>query len=458
MKSNPVTAQPSSAAATDLAQILDGPVYQAYAYSYPHKTAYRPFEERVALAPLWQQEKLDALFLYVHIPFCSMRCGFCNLFTLVKPEKTLPDLYLDALERQIKALTPVIEQAQFARYAIGGGTPTFLTELQLARLFDLTDFAGIQANTPIGIETSPETITAGKIQLLTERNVSRISMGIQSFTDLEVKNLARKQNKQEVFKAIETIRQYSQADLNLDLIYGIAGQTVSSWLHSLEQALQFNPEELYLYPLYVREATGLGKVKQQARFTPDLADTDMLALYRTGRDFLLAHGYQQVSMRMFRRAELTELDLPHYSCQEDGMLGLGAGARSYTQTLHYSSEYAVGRHGVKDIIGHFTQQTEADFSHAHYGIKLTLDERKRRFVMQSLLIADGLNLREYEQRFKRSALVDFPALTTLINAGLVQQAGALLLLTVAGFERADSIGPWFASQQVKQAMSEYQLQ
>ena len=137
-----------------LQTLLSIPVYQAYSYSYPHKTAYRPLAQSEDLLALWQQQKLESLFLYVHIPFCSMRCGFCNLFTLIKPDKTLPDLYLDALERQINALMPVIEQANFARYAIGGGTPTFLTTTQLNRLFDLTDFAGIASNTPIGIECS----------------------------------------------------------------------------------------------------------------------------------------------------------------------------------------------------------------------------------------------------------------------------------------------------------------
>lgn len=441
-----------------LEQILNGPVYQAYAYSYPHKTSYRPFENKVDLANLWQQEKADALFLYVHIPFCSMRCGFCNLFTLVKPELSLPDLYLDALEKQINALEAVIEPAKFARFAIGGGTPTFLTERQLERLFDLSNFKGMQANTPIGIECSPETISASKVRLLQERSVNRISMGIQSFTDLEVKNLARKQSEKDVHQAINTIRQHSTADLNLDLIYGIAGQTVASWLHSLQQALQFNPEELYLYPLYVRQATGLGKIKQKQQFSADLADADMLDLYRAGRDYLQSNGYRQVSMRMFRRSDLNDADMPSYSCQQDGMLGLGAGARSYTQTVHYSSEYAVGRHGVKDIIAHYNQQSSAEFKQAHYGVYLQLDEQKRRFVMQSLLISDGLDLDAYQIRFFTKAIADFPEIKLLITGGLAQQFEQHVVLTAAGFERADSIGPWFGSNSIKQAMLEYDLQ
>ncbi len=439
-----------------LTQLLNGPVYQAYTYSYPHKTAYRPLKEKVCLEQLWQKEKLDALFLYVHIPFCTMRCGFCNLFTLAKPDNHITDQYLDALERQINALQPIISQAQFARYAIGGGTPTFLDEAQLERLFSLTRFDGFRDNTPICIESSPETISPAKVQLLQRHNVSRISMGIQSFTDTEVKNLARKQNSTQVTQAIETIRQYSDADLNLDLIYGIEGQTVSSWLHSIAHALKYAPEELYLYPLYVRQATGLGKIKQR-NSTMGQSDTDMLALFQAGRDYLLANGYKQISMRMFRRSDINDNDVPYYSCQQDGMLGLGAGARSYTNQLHYSSEYAVGRHGVKAIIEHYCQQTEQDFRFAHYGIELNEEEKKRRFVMQSLLIADGLTITDYEAQFNSDCLSDFPQLQLLLSEGLMMQQNQLLQLTAQGFERADSIGPWFASKQVKQAMSEYQI-
>nr|WP_202819691.1 STM4012 family radical SAM protein [Thaumasiovibrio occultus] len=437
--------------------MLSGPAYQAYAYSYPHKTAYRPLDEKVSLTALWEQEKRDALFLYVHVPFCRMRCGFCNLFTLVKPDASLPDRYLDALERQITALRSVVDSATFARFAIGGGTPTFLDERQLERLFTLTDFAGIGAQTPIGIECSPETITAEKVKLLAVRGVSRISMGVQSFTELEVKNLARPQSNQGVLTAIDTIRQHSAAVLNLDLIYGIAGQTVASWLDSLKQALTYAPEELYLYPLYVRDATGLGKIKQKAKAVTDLGDVDRVILYRAGRDYLLSQGYEQVSLRMFRRCDVNTPDMPLYSCQQDGMLGLGAGARSYTQSLHYSSEYAVGRHGVKAIIEHYNEQTHNDFSYAHYGIALNANEQQRRFVIQSLLIADGLSLLGYQQRFGHDCFTAFPELSLLLENQLAFIQSGQMLLTAEGFERADSIGPWFTSSTVRAAMRDYEL-
>lgn len=436
--------------------LLNKEIYQAYSYSYPHKTAYRPFDTPIKIEDIWQAENQASLFLYVHIPFCEMRCGFCNLFTLVRPSSNMPDLYLDALERQINAIKPAISTAEFSRYAIGGGTPTYLTTAQLERLFNITDI-GLKSKTPIAIEVSPETITADKVSLLESRRISRISMGVQSYTESETQILARRQDNSQIHKAIDIIRQHSKADLNLDLIYGIAGQTPASWLYSLKQAVAASPEELYLYPLYVRDKTGLGKIQAHNHIATDLPEMDYLHLYRIGRDFLLAEGYQQISMRMFRKASLMDQDIPVYSCQEDGMLGLGAGARSYSQALHYSSEYAVGRHKIKDIIGHYIEQPEAYFTHAHYGIALSIEEQKRRFVIQSLLTTDGLDCNAYKKRFGTDCKYEFGQLNLLIQNALAQESNQCIRLSASGLERADSIGPWLASNTITERMQEYQL-
>src|SRR5690606_29815681 len=156
-----------------------------------------------------------------------------------------------------------------------------------------------------------------------------ISIGIQSFFEEEVRAAGRVQKTDDVHLALERIRSVGFQTLNLDLIYGLPGQTVSTWLESLQMALAYHPEELYLYPLYVRPLTGMDKLDKNW-------DDVRLQCYRTGRDFLLENDYRQVSMRMFR-ANNTPENNTVYRCQEDGMLGLGCGARSYTREYHYSS-------------------------------------------------------------------------------------------------------------------------
>ncbi|MFD6620114.1 radical SAM protein, partial [Streptomyces albidoflavus] len=156
--------------------------YQSYVYAYPHKTAYRPLPERPALRDLWRDEPKGALSLYLHIPFCEVRCGFCNLFTRIGAPDELTGRYLDALERQAVAVREALgdgPEVRFANAAFGGGTPTFLDAGELARLCDIAELrTGADLRTvPLSVETSPTTATADRLAVLAERGTNRLSIG-----------------------------------------------------------------------------------------------------------------------------------------------------------------------------------------------------------------------------------------------------------------------------------------
>jgi oxygen-independent coproporphyrinogen-3 oxidase len=172
---------------------------------------------------------------------------------------------------------------------------------------------------------------------------------------------------------------------------------------------------------------------------------------------LLEAGYTQVSMRMFRAAYAPTADGPAYCCQEDGMVGLGCGARSYTHALHYSSEYAVGSQGVRAILADYVARPDTDFAVAAYGHRLAPDDQRRRYVIQSLGQAEGLSFAEYWARFGGDALADLPQLAELPALGLAAQTADRLALTPAGMERADAIGPWLYSDRVQALMEAYEL-
>jgi oxygen-independent coproporphyrinogen III oxidase len=437
---------------TSIARVLEQTPYQAYVYAYPHKTAYRMLDCPVPLSESWAEERCDALFLYMHIPFCEMRCGFCNLFTTVNPKGDLESLYLDTLERQARRVRAALGTARFVRFAIGGGTPTYLKPVDLHRLFDIAEniFGANSHAIPVSVETSPKTADAARLGVLRERGVDRISIGVQSFFEQEAAAAGRPQTTAAVEAALEQIRALGFPTLNIDLIYGIGGQTVESWLESLRAALRYQPEELYLYPLYVRPLTGLGR---QGRLWDDIR----LACYRAGRDFLLSQGYQQVSMRMFRAPHAPALDGPVYCCQEDGMVGLGCGARSYTRRLHYSSEYAVGVSGVRAILQDYIARDDSSFESAHYGYILTEEDMRCRYVIQSLLQAEGLDRAAYHTRFASEALADQPQLYELVEHGLATLTHERLLLAESGMERSDAIGPWLYTERVQTLMEAYEL-
>jgi oxygen-independent coproporphyrinogen III oxidase len=421
--------------------LLEGSPYVGYAYAYPHKAAYRRLDPPVPLREAWRSEDRGAVFLYLHVPFCEMRCGFCNLFTTANPVEGMPAQYLRALEREADAAREAIGRLRVARMAIGGGTPTFLDPAELHRLFDLAAaFDADPRRVPTSVETSPQTALPERLAVLRERGVRRISIGVQSFDEEEVRAAGRPQRTADVHRALERIRDAGFPLLNVDLIYGLPGQTVESWLRSVRQVLTYRPEELYLYPLYVRPLTGLGRTGARTW------DQQRLDSYRTARDLLRCSGYRQVSMRMFRLAGCAEApDAPEYCCQSDGMLGLGCGARSYTAALHYSTEYAVGRQGVGEILFDYVARSGKEFSHARWGFRLNQEERRRRYVLKSLLQAEGLSLGAYERHFGSGAVEDLPQLLDLLGEGLAQRRGDRLCLTESGLERSDAIGPWLYS-------------
>lgn len=448
---NTVRGYGTGARPSSVARLLEGSPFVGYGYAYPHKTAYRALPAR-PLADVWADEDRRALFLYVHVPFCAVRCGFCNLFTQKHPPDALPDRWLATLDRQIAAVRAALPDARFARWALGGGTPTLLSVDALARLLArLREAFGIDLSaTPSSVETSPETCTDARLAVLESVGARRISIGIQSFQTPRLRALGRPQAAALGEAALDRIRAHQFAALNIDLIYGIDGQTPADFVADIERALTWAPEELYLYPLYQRPLTGLGK---RARCWDD----QRLACLRAGTRALLEAGYERVSMRMFRRPGPSG-DGPTYCCQADGMIGLGVGARSYTRGVHYSDDWAVGAAGIRDIVSAWVERTDAALGQVRHGIILDGDEQRRRWLIQSLLQREGLDRARYRARFGTTVDDDFGSeLTDLAAHGLLRLDAPTVTPTELGLDWADAIAPWLYSDAVRAASRDFDL-
>ncbi|MCP4154734.1 MAG: coproporphyrinogen III oxidase family protein, partial [bacterium] len=221
--------------------------------------------------------------------------------------------------------------------------------------------------------------------------------------------LHRVEQEGETYHALERIVKTGFPFLNIDLIYGIPGQSVKSWMFSLEKTLSYSPAEIYLYPLYIRPLTALKKKQEPMEKRPGEADI-RIELYKTGRDFLKNRGYRQLSMRHFVSPHYPEQNKTEYSCQEDGMVGMGCGARSYTGGMHYSSYYAVSRNGISQILNDYISAPTETFAYAYNGIILNEEDKKRRLIIKTLLLAEGLDLVHYRKRFSTEAQDEFEEL------------------------------------------------
>lgn len=423
--------------------------YVQYMYSYPHKTAYRP------LKGVYLKDYASVLTgkghgLYLHIPFCQSKCGYCNLFSVTGLGQEAADRYLTAVERQSSQYQEILTSVgtEFSELVIGGGTPLYLTAQQLERMFHIvTCYFRFSENRSLVVETAPNQTTREKLELLKQAGVSRISMGIQSFSDKELSVLGRQHNAEKAREAFALIKTYNFPCVNVDFIYGIPGQTAASLLESLKEALQFEPEEIFLYPLYVKH--GARMEREGVVLEPETA----FAQYQAASSFLRGNGYRQDSMRRFVRQKTPRT---FSECGFGTSIGLGCGGRSYLGKLHFCSPYAITR---SDCLARLKDyENTADFMEITHGIILSEEEVKRRYVIRHLLIRPGLELKRYQELFGEDVFEAFSLLRAWIEQGYaVLEENGFLSLTEAGLGVSDYLGPQLISPAVDQAMHEWEV-
>lgn len=414
--------------------------YVGYMYSYPHKTAYRTLTPPVSLSPYLERLEGREASLYFHIPFCAHKCGYCNLFSQQCCDAERISLYLHTMRRQAEQLSVAAQGLKFTSFAVGGGTPLILDEGQLEELFCLAELFGVHPSRVFtSVETSPEYTQKSVLRQLRARGVERLSMGVQSFNETELKKLKRRPGLGTVVGALENIVEAGFPQFNLDLIYGIEGQTVESFMRSLNTALTYRPNELFIYPLYVRPGTRI-----DVRSTDDIG----YAIYKSARELLVGQGFVQTSMRRFVRRETTETE---FSCGDEVMLSCGAGGRSYLGNLHYATPYAVRQQAIADEIDHYIRTT--DFMTAANGFLLSTEEMQIRFIIKNLMYHRGVDLAEYEKRFGEKP--DRNLFREFTDRGWIEETGRIVRLTEEGMAYSDYIGQAFISPVVRKLMSEY---
>ena len=409
-------------------------------YSYPHKTAYRTLTPPVSLSPYLERLEGREASLYFHVPFCAHKCGYCNLFSQQCCDAERISLYLHTMRRQAEQLSVAAQGLKFTSFAVGGGTPLILDEGQLEELFCLAELFGVHPSRVFtSVETSPEYTQKSVLRQLRARGVERLSMGVQSFNETELKKLKRRPGLGTVVGALENIVEAGFPQFNLDLIYGIEGQTVESFMRSLNTALTYRPNELFIYPLYVRPGTRI-----DVRSTDDIG----YAIYKSARELLVGQGFVQTSMRRFVRRETTETE---FSCGDEVMLSCGAGGRSYLGNLHYATPYAVRQQAIADEIDHYIRTT--DFMTAANGFLLSTEEMQIRFIIKNLMYHRGVDLAEYEKRFGEKP--DRNLFREFTDRGWIEETGRIVRLTEEGMAYSDYIGQAFISPVVRKLMSEY---
>jgi putative oxygen-independent coproporphyrinogen III oxidase len=265
--------------------------------------------------------------LYVHVPFCLTRCGYCD-FNAYAGLDHLASRYLAALLREAELAAPAWAEEEVVSVFLGGGTPTTLEVADLkALLARLRDRFSVSADAEVTTEANPDTVDRAKLAGLLEAGYTRLSMGAQSFDRKVLASLERLHDPDSVRRAIRGARSAGYGNVNLDLIYGADGETLESWGETLLETIDLEPEHVSAYALTCEPSTPLGRKVQHGVVPspdPDLqADMFELACSRLGEA-----GYHHY--------EVSNWTKPGFGCvhnlgywERRPYFGMGAGAHSY---------------------------------------------------------------------------------------------------------------------------------
>ena len=425
--------------------------------TYPHQTSYRTFSNPCNLNDLWRHEDTNHLFLNLHIPFRTQRCGFCNDFSKIGKISEFVDPYLEQMESQANVVNQILRKSNprpfhIDHIAISGGSPNLLSVDQLDRTLNIVEevFQTPLKFSDLSIELYPS-CTEEILETLLERFTMRLSIGVQSFLSKDLKRLYTNTPPEQIHENLGMISSMGFPQVNIDLIYGIADQSETDFLKSIDNAIRYEPDEYHLYPLYTLHKTDLEE--NYKRF-----GDNRLKLYQAGRNRLLEAGFFQDSMRRFVKKRTqrtnTSVDIQKYGENINGMIGLGCGSRSLTKNVHYSETHAITQTEIHQILQSYIDKSPADFAYAHYGIALTEEDKRRRFILKSLLMIKGLDTDSYRREFHEEPLKEIPEILGLLENDLAHKNGSFIVLTDKGISFSDIIGPWLHSHKVIELMEE----
>jgi putative oxygen-independent coproporphyrinogen III oxidase len=270
--------------------------------------------------------------LYIHIPFCKTKCPYCDFYSVT--DATLISEYLAALDAEARLYRDRFPA--FDSLFLGGGTPSLLTSAPLAALTTiLRRTFSFAPDTEFTLEANPDDITVDKLALFRDLGLNRLSLGVQSFNEAELRFLQRRHTAKQTEQALSLIRAAGFTNLGLDLMYGLPGQTLEGWTETLEQALSFAPEHLSCYQLTLAPETPMGRSLAEGQLTP-LDEETQREFFLLTANFLTARGYLHYEVANFARQGPQAGSLYHYVCRHNlkywtrtPYLGLGPGAHSF---------------------------------------------------------------------------------------------------------------------------------
>jgi oxygen-independent coproporphyrinogen III oxidase len=372
------------------------------------------------------------LGIYIQVPFCQTKCTYCNFHTgVVSPARFAA--YVSAVETHIReylerfaaagaTLPRSLAAATVDTVYFGGGTPSLLDPAHLSAILETIRGTFSTAFSEVTLEADPETVDQPKAEAWAAAGISRISLGVQSFSDVELKAAGRMHRRRDVYRAVPILRAAGVASISFDLIAGLPYQTLEAWRNSLDELIELGPEHVSIYLLEVDEESRLGSellrggTKYSASAVP--SDEQMADFYDLARAQLSRAGYQQYEISNFAKPGFASQHNRKYWRREP-YLGFGAGAHSFSGAQRWANAHDAAKYVQAVASGKIPLEQLEDISAGQ-----ALEEE----LFLGLRQLEGIDLARLERAYGTSLESRF---TRLDQAGLVERYGSVVRLVPA---------------------------
>lgn len=369
------------------------------------------------------------LSLYIHFPWCVQKCPYCDFNSHKQPTIIPEDRYIEALLRDLELALPSIWGRRLHTIFLGGGTPSLLSAEGLDKLLKgLRQRLPMRPNMEITLEANPGTFEQDKFSGFYQAGINRLSIGIQSFSDTHLEHLQRIHSADEALRAVTIAKQAGFSNFNLDLMFGLSGQSIAEALDDLQQAMDSKPPHLSWYQLTIEPNTLFYSQP------PLLPDHDLLAdMSDQGRVLLADNGYQQYEVSAYAQKGRQSQHNKNY-WQFGDYLGIGAGAHSkITQQQEITRSMR---------LKHPEQYMEACLSVTPERVIATeiileKDTIPFEFMLNALRLREGFYLPLYEERTFLSVDTLKSGLAAALSKGLIIKNKEHVMLTTRGWHFLD---------------------
>ena len=365
--------------------------------------------------------------LYIHIPFCFSKCHYCDFYSSTSLS-AIPD-FLDALFKEIEMYRSRFDP--FDTVYIGGGTPSLLSPRELESIFvSVRKNFHVISDPEITVETNPADLNRSFLESIRESGVNRINVGVQSFDEKVLEFLGRRHSVKQAFSALGATREAGFDNIGLDLIYGVPGQGIDSWLNTLRQALALSPEHISCYQLTLEPRTPLGMRCRAGEFAIPGEELQYQFFMKTS-EFLEDAGYIHYEVSNFaRNREHTSRHNQKY-WDHSPFLGLGPSAHSFLWNQRWWNHRSLDRYLSSIHTGNLpVEETET----------LTMEQLRLEALYLGLRTKKGIFLQGFKNQYHYDLLTEKKKiLARLEEEGFISVEDGCLRPTQTGLAIADSL-------------------